>query len=908
MSIQSFLKQQTNKETESVEVTKSAIRNFQLNRSENIIKQNRTIENTNPIFNEFVGELVGLDVGQIYTEAIPKPVKKKIKTGWDWLTKQLMKPVGMVAAEVEQLGLLIGTGKLYVPGRAGLDVLMGKEENSFTEMWTGYGANLGINPRVASAIGFVSDVIIDPLNFIGAGLTTKGRLATKVTSLLAQGDKIVDGSKLAKQIIKLGLSADDLVLGATKAEQVLRGQRAFVTFAGKPLVKGLKIIKKLEKAEDVAKATKMGQAFTKAFITKTGIPAMDKMIDNFQNLSSYRKTKVIETALDIQKTTKNMSPAEIKIITEALENPVARETIQHPKVIEVVDQLEDLYKQMKYKEKSLNILKSEIQEYVPHIKIEDNYIERIKQFFKPKVYKDTLGASKGRKIPGTVMEINQMMGKEFFQANPVVAYTQRGLASSQAISAKEFLEEVGKKFFIKSELAPIRFMESTNPLFRGLRAEPEVVRVLDQYIQGIQPEELRTMVKAFDSVQNWWKAQVLISPSYHLRNMAGNFWNNWLAGIKSPVSYYKAGSIQAGKNMDEVLMVTDAGKSYTKTQLLEEMQKRRVIGKGWYAADIKKALTSEIGDISKWEQLMPWEQENILFKSNRQIGGVVENNARMAHFIELVQSGYGLDEAALNVKKYLFDYEDLTKFERTILKRIFPFYTWTRKNIPLQIEHLITNTEKFAAIPKVIKQIESGIIEPKTEKYLSSYISENIPVRIRQNEEGNTEYFLLGNWLPSAQAIDFLSNPFDNIVSMATPFVKVPIELWANKSMFFKNTLGEPSKIEYYYKQPTEFINIVMRRKTAHLMRNIRILNDLNKLIKTPTKDEPENSWVVKLLNVLFGKAATYDISKSRYFYRRETEDRISELKAAIKKAKKLGDMVQAKRLIKELKEFQKER
>ena len=80
----------------------------------------------------------------------------------------------------------------------------------------------------------------------------------------------------------------------------------------------------------------------------------------------------------------------------------------------------------------------------------------------------------------------------------------------------------------------------------------------------------------------------------------------------------------------------------------------------------------------------------------------------------------------------------------------------------------------------------------------------------------------MGNWLPSASAIDFLSQPFDNIVNMVTPIAKTPFELWANKSFFFKNTMGEPSKIEFYYKQPTEFVGMPMRRKTAHLARNIQ--------------------------------------------------------------------------------------
>jgi len=99
-----------------------------------------------------------------------------------------------------------------------------------------------------------------------------------------------------------------------------------------------------------------------------------------------------------------------------------------------------------------------------------------------------------------------------------------------------------------------------------------------------------------------------------------------------------------------------------------------------------------------------------------------------------------------------------------------------------------------------------------------------------------------------------------------------------------------------------------MRRKTAHLVRNIRILNDINKWTKKADKDEPENSVWVKALNTLFGKAATYDIKSARYFYQRETENRVSELEASIKKLKKEGNKEKAQQLIEELKKFKKER
>ena len=831
---------------------------------------------------------------------------------WQWISKQIMKPVGSVAAEAEALGLFIGQGKAFTPGKPALDVLSGKKEYSFSKLWNKHGANLGISPNVATAIGLVSDIAVDPLNFIGGGLTKLGKLASKASSLTKAGKTISKTSKLGKEIIKMGYSIDDVVLAGSKIKQVEKGQRAFLQIAGKPIVGGTKIYRATERLNRIARATKLGVGIRTAFSTKTGIKNLDELVEGYKNLSTFRKQEILDKSIDIQRQMRKLDPSEVKLVAEAIEKPAVKSTIANKTLVKLADDIDNLFIGMKKTEKKVGVLTSELENYFPHIKAKESFKTRISAFFNPKQYSAILKNSRRRNIEGTINEINARFGKEFFESNPALAYAQRGLASSKAVTAREFLDEVGKKFFTNAEDAPIAFAESANPIFKGLKADPEVIKVVDQYVQGLKPEELKLIIRGYDRVLSWWKAQVLISPSYHVRNSFSNFWNNWLAGVKNPVSYFKARKVQAGKNLDNVLLVTNAGESLTTGNVLKLAKQRGVIGRGWYGADIARQLSDEVGGATerakRLQKLMPWKQENILFKTNRAVGSAIEDNARLAHFIEFLQKGFSPDDAARSVKKYLFDYGDLTSTEKNIFKRLLPFYTWTRKNIPLQLEQLVAQPEKFAALPKVIQAIEERTPSPESEKYLSQYIKDNIPVRIGTDSKGNTQYFLLGNWLPSAQAIDVLSQPLDNIIQMGTPLLKTPFEIWANKSLFFKNTLGEASKIENYYKQPTEFVGIPMRRKTATLMRNIRILNDLNKLVQTPAKDEPENAWVIKVLNVFFGRAATYDEERSRYFYQRETQDRMTELKSSIKKAEKAGQKDHAKKLQEELKTFQKER
>jgi len=918
MSLQSFVQQ--NKATPSIKTT--AVNNSIVN-----FKKNNITSNVNNITSGFV-----TDVGQ--DKGIIKDKPKKKKTFWGWLSKQLMKPVGIVSSEAEALGKFIGkqfvpepTGVTeeekkiikkalsdgpYIPGKEAVKVLVGKKESSFTELWSGAADSIGMNKGVATSIGFVGDLVADPLNFIGVGLTSKGKIASKVTSLNKAGKTVKAGSRLSKTITKLGLNADDLVLGATRAEQVAKGQRALVNAMGKPVFGAKKYYEGLDTLSKATRQTKLAQGLRKVFTTKTGIKELDNMTDAYNNLSNFKKEIVMDKAIDIQKTIVKMSPDEIKMIAEVIEKPAVRNTIKNADILKVADNLDAMFKEMKVTEKAVGVLGTELANYFPHIRAKESLGARIKGLFSPKVYNANLGAAKGRKIPGTLLEIEQQFGKEFFQTNPALAYAQRGLASAKAVSAKQFLDDVGKKFFVNAESAPLGYAASSNPLFKGLKAPREVAEAVDKYIVGIQPEEVKVMVKAFDGVQNWWKGQVLISPSYHTRNMVGNFWNNWLAGVQNPIRYEDARKLQSEKLRQGFKLVTDYGDDITGDVLFDAARKQGVVGRGLYSTEIAEQLGDVVGGTTKRSQLLnkmnPLKQENALFKLNRKIGSAIEDNARLAHFIDKVKAGHSFDDAAKSVKKFLFDYGDLTHTEKVVFKRVAPFYTWTRKNIPLQIENMITQPAKFSEVPKAIQAIESFTDAPDGEKYMSNYISDNIPVRIRTTKEGNTEYFLLGNWLPSAQAIDFLSRPFDNMVNMLTPLLKTPYELWANKSFFFENTLGEPANIENYYKQPTEFVGLPMRKKAAHLMRNIRILNDINKFTGTSAADEPENSWIIDSLNVLFGKAATFNTDSAKYFYNKDTQDRVSELKAAINKAYKDNNIKQAQKLSEELSNFLFER
>lgn len=455
--------------------------------------------------------------------------------------------------------------------------------------------------------------------------------------------------------------------------------------------------------------------------------------------------------------------------------------------------------------------------------------------------------------------------------------------------------------------AGVEFLEAT----KGLEGKAKEL-ANETYEKMTNVESVAKAIKAFDKVQNLWKAQVLVAPSYHIRNEVGNLWNNFLANV-GPDAYVKSTALQKRMASGTLSKADEA--------LVETMKKEGVIGTGQYGGDITQSIADEIGGAS-WA---PWKQNFGLYKGNRAIGSAIEDNAKIAHYLQKIGDGFNPKEAAESVKKYLFDYGDLTWGEQNILKRVMPFYTWTRKNLPLQIEQFFNQPGKFSNVGTAQRNIESGVETPD-ERYLNDYIKGNTPMRWSTNEDGSTSYLLLGQWLPAASAVQMLSQDPRKLLDMISPVYKVPKDFLNNQS-FFKDTLGENQPIEKYPGEMKSFLGMDMGAKTANVLRNIRVLSELDKLNPglifggkdTPSmipggsqnrgaRQTPDAPELTRWRDFLVGKTQTYDPANSKTFYDRDTENRMGEYTQALDQALRYKNEDQAKQIIRDMEQFQAER
>lgn len=299
-------------------------------------------------------------------------------------------------------------------------------------------------------------------------------------------------------------------------------------------------------------------------------------------------------------------------------------------------------------------------------------------------------------------------------------------------------------------------------------------------------ENTNALLKAFDKFTNTWKAMAVTSGTFHVNNAVGNMFNSYLeigANILSPGLNHTARQIQ-GLTTNGKIKGKFMGKP--NTYWAREAEKYGVIGDGFFSTGANSYINGKAKKINgenKLKKLNPLSSDNFVYGFNRKAGNVIEQQARLVNFLHHISTGKTAQEAADLTNKVLFDYGDLTQFEKGTMKRIIPFYTFLRKNAPYQLEQMFNHPERYGKMKIARKDVE----KPETEeqkKYKPDYIDDNY-VHL-----GNNKYKDFN--LPS-QDLEKLTNPKEMIGSL-NPLLKLAMELPTNKNIYFDKPIAKDDR------------------------------------------------------------------------------------------------------------------
>ena len=419
--------------------------------------------------------------------------------------------------------------------------------------------------------------------------------------------------------------------------------------------------------------------------------------------------------------------------------------------------------------------------------------------------------------------------------------------------------------------------------------------------------EVGKLLGMYDKTLTFIKAWTLLPfAAYHFRNLADGIWRSWVAGNEDINNYKDAVAIRHGKDPSSIQVA-----GYNGSQIADLAEKRGAVGTGFVESElVQDANDFAVGDISTAQALgsrsitrraVPTlagagvgfaategdiEQRlqgaavggvagtvlgsKIPLKLGGQVASEIEDTMRLSHFINQIRKGDTPAAAAAATKRVHIDYHDLSPWEQKVMKRVFPFFTFHSRNIPLQLAMKAQQPSRYnipytladwANTHNVIPALSGGDAPPN-EEYMARWMSEAHPIRVKVNPDGSANYFLLGHWMSDESlsktfAEDGVTSTASRVSDMATdllsPILRAPVEWFLNYDMFRKQaidrSLKQPLPGDPTYtppnrqvgippvspsvgagREPADYLGLPMKRKVMAVLDEMRLLSEANRM------------------------------------------------------------------------------
>jgi hypothetical protein len=404
------------------------------------------------------------------------------------------------------------------------------------------------------------------------------------------------------------------------------------------------------------------------------------------------------------------------------------------------------------------------------------------------------------------------------------------------------VDQAGNKVLQQVTNVPKTAIEGTDIVF----LPQEMANLYNEYHELMFNQSKRNgLMKVYDRLSALYKkAAYLWNPGHIMRDFQGNVFNNYLMGVIDPMEY--ADGLKALRRADGVLQTPRGDLPFS--EIYEQAQKMGIID---------SVIGHEI-------PLSTGKTEGAYSRIMRQATYATDGWTRMTGFVHNLKAGQDYAQAAATTKKFLFDYFDLTAFEKKVMRRIIPFYTWMRKNIPLQLKSLITDPRIFARLNDIQNAIAGGPIDWDEKP---DYIQDMMAIQ----PMGSDKYF--SNTLPwqdlTRIPTGLGSDSLSDLLSSVNPLIRAPIESITNTDWW----TGQP--LEDYAGEQTDIpvLTTLLRllgsdtdytvgaRYGGNLLNQIPVLTRAGGLLDAATGQETSDSRILSRVSTTLGGPSVYDAS-----------------------------------------------
>ncbi len=413
------------------------------------------------------------------------------------------------------------------------------------------------------------------------------------------------------------------------------------------------------------------------------------------------------------------------------------------------------------------------------------------------------------------------------------------------------------------------------------------------------PEGLAPVVQAWDNAVNWFKRNLTVPfPGFHVRNLMSGIFNMWRDGdgamgaISGPAGDAMMGLLRGREIPAEVAAKLYPGMSQQAASdaVLKELVGGKLafvrsgqasdrvtkgVGRGVMAEELPKTFqaqprsaAADIGDFASTfkpkageRSYNPLNTETFVPTiAGEKVGNAVEDWIRGTHYISKRLAGESPEAAMESVLKYQVDYSKATEFEKNVMKRVMPWYSYSRGNLPPILKDLAEKPAKLLGTTRAV----TGTREPG--EFVPPWVAEGAATPLPGAPEGQKR-FISSFGLPiedelvktlGAAAHGDADRVMQQLFGMSIPWAKLPAEIATGTQMYSGRKLEDL--------KPYSFLGDILPENVARQATQVvantpasRVASTIDKFLDTrkPTG--------LQLLNALTGARVTdVDLEKTK--------------------------------------------
>jgi hypothetical protein len=372
------------------------------------------------------------------------------------------------------------------------------------------------------------------------------------------------------------------------------------------------------------------------------------------------------------------------------------------------------------------------------------------------------------------------------------------------------LDDVGipvKEVFSKAGMEPTKAMEWLAKKV-GISAEELAAKGIPEDVANSivavrkassDPEWMGAIGGFVDTVTKMFKENVTLPfPAFSGRNLSSGQYVNAVSGLLETPSDFTA----YGNSLKQAFNGLRSGDS----KLLSELFVEGVIddrmlsegveasrGLGYAAGQVPNPLNvrQSFGEASEEVAANPFMRgldtaravHGTVLKTGEKTSAMVEFMNRVPMYLFLREKGWAPEVAAAKVKELHIDYSALSPFEKQVMKRLVPFYSFQRKMAPALLS-ILAERPGGAMAQTIRASSQSSGADATTPNWVASTMA--VPNPFKTPTEGQS--FLTGFGLPFEQFLQYGEGGLRGVLreglSQVNPLVKAPLEMATNQSFF----------------------------------------------------------------------------------------------------------------------------